>query len=91
MEIFQDDDAVYRTWLSAHRRGYVVNTSKPPGARYLILHGASCHTITGEPSRGSTWTGGEYAKVCSETRKELEDWAQASFAESLTPCGSCFR
>lgn len=91
MDIFENDDVGYRSWLLAHRQGYVVNTSKPPGAGYLMLHFASCHTVTGEPASGSTWTAGQYAKACSENRKELDDWAQQSFGESLTPCGSCFR
>lgn len=85
--IFEDDDEGYRRWLSEHRHGYVVNTHRPPSASYLMLHVAACHTIKGDPTRGSTWTAGEYSKVCSASRRELQNWAHATFGTALTRCG----
>ena len=72
MRIFEDDDAGYLTWIDGHQHGFVVNTFREPDPRYLILHRASCGTISGKPAHGDSWTTGELIKVCAETRAELD-------------------
>lgn len=74
MQRFVDDDRGYLDWVDHHPDGFVVNTARTPSAAYLVLHRASCGTITGKPARGITFTG-EYAKVCGE-RNELEEFAR---------------
>lgn len=64
----------------------MINTGRPPSAAYLMLHRASCGTITGEPARGTAFTG-EYAKVCGE-RNELEEFAR-HLGGHAQPCGLC--
>lgn len=86
MQHFVDDDAAYQEWLADHRSGYVVNTGRNPSAAYLMLHRADCHTITGTPAAGSTFTG-DYSKVCG-SRDELEAFA-AKLGGALRPCGIC--
>ncbi len=88
---FEDDDPGYRAWLSANPSGYVVNSTKSGGGVYLKLHGASCGTISGEPASGTTWTRGQYRKICSARRGPLDDWARREYGEELDPCGFCFR
>ena len=85
----KDDDRAYLTWLSSHPNGYVVNTFRTPRSDYLILHRASCGTISGTPARGNRWTTGEFLKVCSEDRADLDRWAQSNVGGSLQPCGLC--
>jgi hypothetical protein len=51
MRIFEDDDAGYLAWVGSHPHGFVVNTFRKPDPRYLMLHRATCHTITGKPAR----------------------------------------
>jgi hypothetical protein len=67
----------------------VVNTYRTPSAAYLMLHRASCSSISGEPARGLTFTGGEYIKVCGG-REEAEDFA-SKLAGQARPCGMCLR
>lgn len=86
MQRFVDDDRGYRDWLDHHPDGFVINTGRTPSTAYLMLHRASCGTITGTPARGTTFTG-EYAKVCGE-RDELEEFAR-QLGSHPQPCGLC--
>ena len=86
MQRFVDDDRGYLDWLDHHPDGFVINTGRTPSAAYLMLHGASCGSITGDPARGTTFTG-EYAKVCGE-RNELEEFAR-DLSGHAQPCGLC--
>jgi hypothetical protein len=86
LDIFEDDDGGYRTWLYANiGSGYVVNALRGANPGQPILHRALCETITPTPDR--TWTG-EYIKVCSTNRLELESWAHG-LGTRLTPCDFC--
>ena len=88
MQRFIDDDDAYLHWARSHRDGFVVNCLRSLSPRYLILHRADCRTITGTPARGETWTG-EYIKVCSESRRELQGWAREETGGSLKACQIC--
>ncbi|MCA1481527.1 hypothetical protein, partial [Bradyrhizobium sp. NBAIM08] len=74
--MFKDDDGGYRDWLARHQGtdSFVLNAERNPKATYLILHRATCHTISGEPARGAQWTH-DFIKVCG-TRAELEAFAR---------------
>jgi hypothetical protein len=69
MRIFEDDDAGYLAWVENHQHGFDVNSYRKPDPRYLILHRATCGTITGKPARDDRWMTGEFIKACSETRR----------------------
>ena len=86
MQHFVDDDGGYLDWLDHHPDGFVINTLRTPSAAYLMLHRASCGTITGKPARGTTFMG-EYAKVCGELN-ELEEFAR-HLGGHAQPCGLC--
>jgi len=86
LEHFVDDDAGYRRWLSSHPAGFVLNTGRKPTAAYLVLHRATCPTISGEPARGSTFTG-EYSKMCGG-KEDLEAFA-GELGGSPSPCRTC--
>ena len=85
MDQFVDDDAGYRTWIYANPSGFVVNTTRTPSMSYLILHRATCETITPTPDKA--WTR-DYTKVCSNHRYELDEWAR-SLGGRLTECEFC--
>lgn len=55
--VFRDDDDGYLACLAAHPVGFVLNVNRSPRPDYLILHRASCRTISGRPTRGGPWTG----------------------------------
>jgi len=88
VEVFVDDDRAYELWLIRNRSGWVINTTREPSASYLILHTASCTSISGRPARGERWTA-DYAKVCGPTRKALSGWAAAQIGVEPTTCGLC--
>jgi hypothetical protein len=70
---FMDDDKGYIAWLADHPEGCVLNCGRPPQPSYLMLHKATCGTISGKPGR--RWTVA-YQKVCAETFKEIEAWTR---------------
>jgi hypothetical protein len=86
MQQFVDDDHGYLDWLDHHPDGFVINTGRTPSAAYLMLHRASCGTISGKPASGTTFMG-EYAKVCGE-RNELEEFAR-HLGGHAQPCRLC--
>jgi hypothetical protein len=88
MRIFEDD-AGYLAWVESHQHGFVVNTFRKPDPRYLILHRATCGTITSKPARGDRWTTGDFIKACSETRAALDQWARQIAGGELHPCALC--
>lgn len=67
----------------------MLNCERNPRPSYLMTHRASCHTITGRPTRGTTWTDGNYIKVCSDEIADLETWAKAATGGAIQRCGSC--
>jgi hypothetical protein len=85
---FVDADADYLAWIEAHPNGFVVNAYRVPTAHYLIIHRASCGTISGTPARGDRWTT-EYCKACSLDVGALQDWAKRRTGGELHPCGLC--
>ena len=85
---FLDDDAGYLAWTRAHPAGFVLNAHRNPGASYLKLHRATCHTVTGNPARGTVWTRA-YSKHCSEDRLELVRWARERAGAEPDACPLC--
>ena len=83
---FVYDDRGYLEWLDHHPGGCAINTGRSPCADYLMLHPAGCGTVTGQPARGTTFTG-EYVKVCGE-RNKLEEFAR-HLGGHAQPCGLC--
>jgi hypothetical protein len=88
VEIFRDDDAGYLGWLIAHPAGFVLNMARSPGPNYLILHRATCRTISGRPTRGGPWTGA-YIKVCSDDSLQIAAWTGKHVAAAPTRCRVC--
>lgn len=88
MEQFVDDEQGYARWIASNPRGFVVNSYRRPTPGYLVLHGATCRTISGEPSRGRLWTK-DYIKTCSTLWAELERWSLAEVGGHMTECGLC--
>jgi hypothetical protein len=84
---FQHDDDGYARWTHAHPSGYVINILRSLNPSTARLHHAYCSSITGEPARGATWTGGEYIKVCSTSLAELEVWARGIVGVGIQRCG----
>lgn len=87
-------DAEYVEWISAHPGGFILNTrARELDASYLVLHRASCGTIT--PDRKATGLGAfterAYRKVCSDTEDELQEWIRKRLPNGTFShrCGVC--
>ncbi len=89
MRAFVNDDDGYLDWLAAHQDGFIVNAYVKPTADYLMLHHATCHTISGKPARGDSWTTRGFTKICAASIRELADWARQETGGSLQPCTFC--
>lgn len=77
---FQDDDAGYLAWQAANPNHYVINAQRNLNPYNLVLHRATCATISGDPG---PWTG-EYVKICGG-RTALDYFAQGN----ARACGTC--
>ncbi len=89
MQKFIDDDSGYLDWIERNPDGYVVNTFRNPKPGYLVLHRASCRTISKKSSSNTTWTEGGYMKVCASSYDELNRWAQDDVGGKLSDCSFC--
>lgn len=87
MHRFVDDDGGYLEWLEAHPDGFVINTARSPRPAHVMLHRASCRTISGDPARGVRRTH-DYIEVCGD-RNELEQVARRQIGGAAKPCRRC--
>jgi len=85
MQRFVDDDHGYLDWLDHHPDGFVINTGRVPSGTYLMLHRASCGTITGKPARGITFTG-PYIKVYAANETSWRN-LPVTWAVTRSPAG----
>ena len=89
MEKFVKDDQGYLQWLGTHPRGYVLNALPSVGAKYLVLHRATCWTINGIPTNGKRFTH-TYTKLCFVLRADFEAWEkQQDVVGQWAPCRIC--
>jgi hypothetical protein len=75
---FVDDEDGYLAWTKDHPEGFVVNTTRTPTPKYMVLHRSGCATIT-EYSGAATaggFTEREYAKACAGSIDELKAWVR---------------
>lgn len=88
LRIFEDDDAGYVAWVASHPSGFVVNANRLPNASYVVLHRATCRTISGDPTKGRSWTSA-YLKACSEDRHVIDRWVRTKTGTVPSTCGTC--
>ena len=86
MRQFRDAEAQYRRWIAENPEAFVLNTRRTPDPSYLILHRATCGSIS--TNAGDNYTTGSYMKVGALAAGELEGWAD-SIGGELRECGLC--
>jgi hypothetical protein len=84
--IFLDDDLGYRQWIKQNSLGYVVNCDRRVNPQYIVLHRATCRTIS---ASDVNYTHGDYQKVCARTREELQKWSVSEAGVAPSACGIC--
>ena len=88
VRVFRDDESGYFAWLSTHPSGFVLNAARNPAPSYLILHRATCRTISGRSTRGGPWTG-SYIKICGDDELHIAAWTGLHVGAAPTRCGVC--
>ena len=75
---FDNDDAGYLAWLSWNNQGYVVNVRRRLTPDYVVLHRASCGSISALREDGA-YTERSYVKFCGRALPDID--------EAPTACG----
>jgi hypothetical protein len=77
---FIDDDASYLRWLARHPCGYVANTTRGVSPNYMVLHRATCPSISEYAAHSAPggFTERQYSKACGETLDDLRRWVRAN-------------
>ena len=68
---FEHDDHGYLGWVHEHTEGFVLNVRDRPDPQYVVLHRATCKTITRSLLNPAGYTGASYRKVVAATRDAL--------------------
>jgi hypothetical protein len=94
MRVFANDDTGYLDWLDRHRDGWVLNVRATPDQNYVVLHRATCHTISRTYVRQGAWTCRGYRKIgcldLDEVAVACRTQGRADRRPSKT-CGLCNR
>jgi len=91
---FENDEQGYTAWLQAYPAGYVLNAHKKPKSWYLVLHRASCASISQPTKRAKPggFTTRTFVKVVAEQEAELKQWIrQNAFTDFSALCKLCFK
>lgn len=88
IERFDHNDEGYLAWVGSHPRGIVINCFANPSTDYLVLHRASCPSITIRQVDKEHWTH-DYIKVCAEERGEVLVWCYSEAGGAPTACQIC--
>ena len=69
--ILFENDARYLDWLAGHLAGFVVNVRRDFNRNYVVLHRATCWTISCRRDDGA-YTERGYRKICGESLDEIQ-------------------
>ena len=89
MQRYENDERGYLRWLRLNPHGYVLNVLRTHSHHGVMLHRSTCYTIQNEAFRGSGWTTGSYAKVSSNAREPLRQWALRNVGMLPPDCLKC--
>lgn len=64
---FDGDDDGYLDWLAVYPDGYVVNARRKRSPDYVVLHRATCGSISNRMVEPGAHTARGYVKFCAET------------------------
>lgn len=90
--LFAQDDAGYLDWLRANPSGLVLNVRAHPDPGYVVLHRASCGTISRQQADPLAYTGNAYRKIVGLHADQLHAAALAqgrSDGSFSKRCGLC--
>jgi hypothetical protein len=89
---FENDDLGYLAWTEGHSEGFVLNVRRVSDRNYVVLHRASCGSISNHKQGPDAFTGRKYRKVCAGSVTELQGAAKSegrsdgSFSKRCSLC-----
>ena len=89
---FKNDENGYMAWLAEHPEGYVLNVRKEPDPKYVVLHSASCGSISSTKRADGAYTERSYNKWCADSIEILRKAAKREGRSDGTfskRCGLC--
>jgi hypothetical protein len=89
MILFMHEDRAYRSWVTHHRNGFVLECSRKPSKHHLMLHRATCPSIKHSATKKTHWTTGQHMKACSLDAEELNVWAREQTEAEPSGCVDC--
>ena len=69
--VFDSDDEAYLDWLDIYPEGYVVNVRRKRSPDYVVLHRATCSSISNRMIEPGVYTERAYVKYCGETIADI--------------------
>jgi hypothetical protein len=82
----------YRHWLQAHSTGLVLSSRRWIDPSYMVLHRATCHSISQPTGRMAKdpFTERGYIKICADSKEPLLAWITCHGGADFTKlCGRC--
>lgn len=73
---FKNDENGYFAWLSQNPNGYVLNVRFDSDPDYVVLHRASCSTISSENLTPGAYTSRGFRKWCADQESDLQSAAK---------------
>jgi hypothetical protein len=89
---FSDDDLSYLAWIATHPDGFVLNVRCSSDRNCVVLHRASCTSISNDTHEPGAYTGRNHRKICATSEGELKLAAQDEGRRDGTfskRCGLC--
>jgi hypothetical protein len=89
---FCNDDEGYLAWIGMNPTGFVLNVRRTPNPGYVVLHRASCHSISNGARESGAYTARSYRKICALSVAELrfgarqEGRSDGSFSNQCSHC-----
>lgn len=91
MEHFHNDRD-YLAWVTAHPEGFVLNTSRHRDANYVVLHRATCWSVSSAERADGAYTQNGYRKTAALSIAALREAARlegrpdGSFSKCCAHC-----
>lgn len=89
---FSKSERNYLEWVESHPSGFVLNVRMKPDSDYVVLHSATCKSISTKCRARGAYTERSYRKWCANSIGELRQAAKTegrrdgSFSRR---CGIC--
>ena len=89
---FCNDDDGYLAWIGENPGGFVWHVRRQRDSTYVILHRASCNSISSDLRTSGAYTARAYRKVCALNLEELQLAARkegrhdGSFSKKCSQC-----